>query len=296
VSGATNSGLEFERQMAAARRDPELLRAGQALVDNDLPTAERILRPYLKRRPTDVAAIRMMAELAARVGRLADSENLLRRSLDLAPGFTAARANLATVLYKQNRAAEAIAELETIERLGDAHLGHSSLKAAALGRLGGHDEALALYRTILASRPDQPKIWMSFGHILKTVGEHEEGVAAYRQAIQLQPSLGEAWWSLANLKTFRFAPEDIQAMRGLLDGAALGDEDRFHLHFALGNLNSAICIFNRQSVTYGMSAIWRARFSAVCSLRWCIAHVPEMRRGRILPRSGTNGISSFTSL
>ena len=62
----------------------------------------------------------MMAELAARVGRLADSENLLRRALELAPGFTAARANLATVLYKQNRAAEAIAELERIEQEGAA--------------------------------------------------------------------------------------------------------------------------------------------------------------------------------
>ena len=51
-----------------------------------------------------------------------------------------------------------------------------------------------------------------------------------------------------------------------------------------------------QSVTYGISAIWRARLIAVCSLRWCIAQVPEMRRGRILPRSGTNGPSSLTSL
>ena len=231
---AQDDGASLARRMAAARTNPDLLRAGQALVDNDLPAAEGILRPFLKRNPTDVAAIRMMAELGARVGRLADSENLLRRALELAPGFTAARANLATVLYKQNRAAEAIAELETIERQGDAHLGHSSLKAAALGRIGGHDEALALYRTILASLPDQPKVWMSFGHILKTVGEHQEGVAAYRRAIELQPSLGEAWWSLANLKTFRFDPADIEAMRGLLDGAALADEDRFHLHFALG--------------------------------------------------------------
>ncbi len=62
-------GPDLGRQLDAARRDPDLLRAGQALVDNDLPTAESILRPYLKQRPTDVAAIRMMAELAARVGR-----------------------------------------------------------------------------------------------------------------------------------------------------------------------------------------------------------------------------------
>ena len=138
-----------QRRLAAAAQNPELLRAGHALVTNDLPTAEAILRTSLKQRPTDVAAIRMMAELAARLGKLVDAENLLRRAVELDPGFTAARANLATVLYKQNRHADAIVELEKIEGDGQAHLGHASLKAAALGRIGGHDEALGLYRQLL---------------------------------------------------------------------------------------------------------------------------------------------------
>ena len=217
-----------------ARHDPALLRAGQALVENDLPSAEAILRPFLKRRPTDVKAIRMMAELAARVGRLRDAENLLRRAVELAPGFTAARANLATVFYKQNRAAEAIAELERIEQEGSANLGHASLKAAALSRIGGHDEALALYRLLLDARPDEPKLWMSFGHILKTVGDQGDSVAAYRRALAIEPSLGVAWWSLANLKTIRFDDQDIAAMEQALAWPGLGKEDRFHLHFALG--------------------------------------------------------------
>ena len=220
--------------MAASARDPDLLRAGQALAANDLPTAEGLLRPYLKRRPTDVAAIRMMAELAARIGRLVDSENLLRRALELAPAFTAARANLATILYKQNKPGEAIAELEAIEREGAANLGHTSLKAAALGRIGGHDEALALYRLLLDARPDEPKLWMSYGHILKTVGEQQDSVAAYRRAIAIRPSLGEVWWSLANLKTIRFDEADIAAMEAALASPDLADDDRFHLHFALG--------------------------------------------------------------
>ena len=230
----TSDQVNFARQMAAAARDPDLLRAGTALAANDLPVAESLLRPYLKRRPTDVAAIRMMAELAARIGRMVDCENLLRRALELAPAFTAARANLATVLYKQNRAAEAIVELETIERDGAAHLGHTSLKAAALGRIGGHDEALLLYRTILDERPDEPKIWMSYGHILKTVGQQDDSVAAYRRAIAISPSLGEVWWSLANLKTIRFDDADIAAMLAALDLPDLTGDDRFHLHFALG--------------------------------------------------------------
>ena len=220
--------------VAAARRNPELMRAGVALVDNDLPIAESILRPYLKRRPTDVAAIRMMAELAARVGRLVDAENLLRRALELSPAFTAARANLATVLYKQNRAADAIAELERIERDGADNLGHASLKAAALGRIGGLEESRDLYRLLLDARPDEPKLWMSYGHILRAIGEQAECVAAYRRALQLQPTLGEVWWSLANLKTVRFDDADVAAMEEALQEPRLGKQDRFHLHFALG--------------------------------------------------------------
>ncbi len=220
--------------ISASVRDPDLIRAGAALVENDLPTAESILRPLLKRRPTDVAAIRMMAELAARVGRRVDAEHLLRRAIELAPGWAAPRANLASLLYRQQRAEEALAELDQIEAMGAEDDSQRNLRAAALGRLGGYDEAIALYRDVLSRHEDQPKVWMSLGHLLKTVGDQSEAIAAYRRAIDLAPSLGEVWWSLANLKTVRFSDEDISAMRAALPADALDDDDRLHLHFALG--------------------------------------------------------------
>ena len=221
--------------VAEAKRDPELMRAGAALAENDLPTAEAILRPVLKRRPTDVAAIRMMAELAARVGRRADSENLLRRAIELAPGWAAPRANLANLLNRMHRSAEALAELDKIQvPEGMDADGQRSLRAAVLIELGGYEEAIALYRQVLERHPHQPRIWMSLGHILKTVGELQDGIAAYRRALLIAPGLGEAWWSLANLKTVRFTDEDIAAMRSALEGDNLSEEDRLQLHFALG--------------------------------------------------------------
>jgi len=220
--------------IAVSVHDSDLVRAAEALLDNDLPVAETILRPRLVAKPTDVAAIRMMAELAARVGRFADAENLLRRALELAPAFGPARANLATILYKQNRPAEAIAELDRLETGGEAEATHQNLKAAALGRIGGYDEAIAIYEAVLERIPEQPKVWMSYGHVLKTVGRQADGIAAYRRAIETAPGLGEVWWSLANLKTVAFADADIAAMTEALGGEGLGPEDRFHLHFALG--------------------------------------------------------------
>src|SRR6476469_2443815 len=74
---------------------PRLIEAAAALHDNRLDIAERILKPHLKEDPFDVRAIRMLAELAGRLGRLQDSETLLRRALEIDPNFVGARTNLA---------------------------------------------------------------------------------------------------------------------------------------------------------------------------------------------------------
>ncbi|MCZ4340755.1 sulfotransferase [Sphingomonadaceae bacterium G21617-S1] len=226
-----------QAELAAIRAsvdDPTLQQAARALVANELHVAEPLLRAQLKACPVDVAAIRMMAELAARIGRYRDAEALLRRAVELAPGFTAARANLATILHRQNRTTEALAELDRLHDADPGNAAHATLRAAVLGRVGEYEEAIALYREVLAQRPDQPKIWMSFGHALKTVGEQDEAIAAYRRGIAIDPTLGEIWWSLANLKTVRFAPADLDAMKQALQSSTLDDDDRLHLDFALG--------------------------------------------------------------
>lgn len=218
----------------AGRYHPRLIQAAMAMNENDLPVAEPLLRQHLKEDPLDVFAIRLFAELAGRIGRYKDAENLLRRAVELAPAFTPARANLALVLYRLNRPGEAIEELNRVVEEEPDNPGHTNLQAAALGRIGEFDEAIALYDRLLTQTPGQPRVWMSYGHMLKTVGRLEDGIAAYRKAIDLMPTLGEAWWSLANLKTVKFSDADIAAMRAALEQGGVAREDRFHLDFALG--------------------------------------------------------------
>src|ERR1043165_7734189 len=59
----TGEAEEAERAeldaIAASVGDPELMEAAGALLDNDLPQVERLLRARLHDRPADVAAIRM---------------------------------------------------------------------------------------------------------------------------------------------------------------------------------------------------------------------------------------------
>ncbi len=226
--------VAYAQQIKHSTNDPRLLRAAAALYANRIPEAEALLREHLKQFPTDVAAIRMFAEVAARLERYTDAENLLARCLQLAPGFSAARRNYATVLHRQYKDARALEEVERLLADDPRDPTYRNLKAAILGNLGRYAESIELYAGILASYPHQEKVWLNYGHALKTAGRQPESIAAYRECIALAPHSGAAYWSLANLKTFRFTAADLAAMRAQLARSDLPDEERMHLHFAMG--------------------------------------------------------------
>lgn len=220
----------------AAVADPALMRIALDLRARRLDRAEPALKARLKARPTDVAAIRMLAEVAAQIGRHADATSLLKRALELSPGFEAARHNYALLLQRMNRPQDALRETERLLAADSRSPDYRLLKAATLVRLGDYAPAIALYEGLVADQPAFALGWTSLGHALKTVGRAADAVAAYRRAIAVRPSLGEAWWSLANLKTFQFGPQDVATIRRELERTdpPLDDDDRLHLHYALG--------------------------------------------------------------
>jgi tetratricopeptide (TPR) repeat protein len=234
IGDTAGADAAYARHIKTATRDPRLLRPAAALVENDIPTAEALLRAHLRQYPTDVAALRMLAEVAARIGRYQDAEHLLERCLELAPGFVEARANYATVLNRQNRATEALAHIGQVLAADPNNPNHRTLKANVLVNIGEYSQALELYAGFLASYPRQSKVWLGYGHVLRTAGRQQECVAAYRRSLELAPQTGEAWWSLANLKTVRFTATDIEAMERQLARPDASIDDRLHLHFALG--------------------------------------------------------------
>ncbi len=232
----------YARYLKAATADPQLQQAAASLCNNRLAQAEALLRARLRRYPTDVAALRMLAEAQARLQRYREARVLLERVLSLAPGFDAARHNYATVLNREGRSAEAMAQCAQLLAKEPHDPGYRSLHAAISANLGEYAAAIASYESVLDRYPQQPKLWMSYGHALRTTGKVPEGIAAYRRALSMQPTLGEAYWSLANLKTFRFSDAEVLAMRRALGHAGLADEDRLHFEFALGKaLEDAGC-------------------------------------------------------
>ncbi|MET0892105.1 MAG: sulfotransferase [Pseudoxanthomonas sp.] len=234
LDDAEGADAAYANHLRYSTRDPNLLAAANALHEQRVAEAEALLREHLTRAPTDVAAIRMLAEVAMRLGRNEDAENLLARSLQLAPGFHAARQNYALVLHRSNKPAEALQQIDQLLRHEADNPGYLNLKAVVLCRIGDYEPAIALYSRILQVYPQHPRIWMSYGHALKTAGHQDRAIAAYRRSLQFEPGAGEVWWSLANLKTFRFSAADLAVMQGELERPGIASENRQHLEFAIG--------------------------------------------------------------
>ena len=224
----------YARHIKVATRDPRLLEPAAALCENRLAVAESLLRAHLKSFPTDVPAIRMLAEVGARLGRYDDAEKLLARCLELAPSFEAARHNYAVVLHRQHRWGDALREVELLLSVDPDNPGYRNLQAAIFARIGEGRQSIAAYEGVLSEYPRQPRIWMSYGHALRTAGRREDCVKAYRRSIELSPKLGEAYWSLANLKTVRFTADDLDTMPGHPESKDLTVQERLPIPRAFG--------------------------------------------------------------
>jgi predicted Zn-dependent protease len=211
-----------------------LAEAGVALANNRLAAAESLLRRRLAHSPQDVAAMRMLAQIAAEREDYAQAERLLQECLKLAPGYSQARFDLARILHSQQKAAPILPLLERLLALEPQSLRYRTLQAAAYNLLGQNERSTQILSGLLAEFPGNELVWLYYGHALRTAGHLDQAIVAYRKSTDLKPEFGEAWFSLANLKTLRFSAGDVAAMQAQLAREDLKDNDRLQFEFALG--------------------------------------------------------------
>jgi len=263
ATGDTEGGdAAYSRHVQCSTRDPILQEAAAAMIRNDVASAERLLKKHLYDKPTDVPAIRMLAEVAVRCSREEEAEHLILRCLELAPGFCAARYMYAILLHRRNDSPAALVQIEQCLEADPESPSYRNLTAVILSRVGEYERSSAIYARLLDEYPDNSKVWLSYGHVLKTEGRLHDCIDVYRKSLALNPRFGEAYWSLANLKTYRFSDDDLATMHALLADPGLEGADRWHLHFTLGKAYEDAEDFEQSFKHYEKgNASYRARYS-----------------------------------
>jgi tetratricopeptide (TPR) repeat protein len=213
---------------------PGLADAYVALTDNRLDAAEAVAAQHLRQAPRDVVALRMLADIASRRGDSQAAERHLTACLEFAPGYAAARYDLARLLYEQQRVAEALPMIERLLAVDPGNASYLTLKAQAIRLVGRLEESIAIMERVVADCPDDAQRWLVYGNLLREIGEPGRSIEAYRRSLVAHPGFGDGYWALANLKTFRFSDADIATMQRQLALLPAFGSDRKHLEFALG--------------------------------------------------------------
>ena len=216
----------------------EVVVANSLLADDDLPSAEEVIREYLRKDPENPGALRLLARVRRARDAPDEAEALLKSVLERAPDYHAARFDYAVVLLQQQKHLQARQEAERL--LGNDPDNRECLKlygAACIG-LGDHEPVIDLYERLLAGQPQAGaevadlRLWRA--NALKITGRPQEAIADYRASLTARPDNGVAWFSLANLKTYRFTDDDITRLRVALDRPGVLDMDQVYLCFTLG--------------------------------------------------------------
>ena len=220
--------------MGLDQDNQDIAKAAELEKQEKFADAEKIYRRILTRHPDNASAMRLWARLGVQEKRYAEAEKLLQQAVKVAPGFSRAWSDLCGAQLEQEKYENAAGSARQLTRLkpGSAD-GHVSLAAVA-SAAGNFDKAVGHYDDALEVEPDHVGAMCGKGNALRTIGDQDGAIAAYRSAIEVNPLQSEAYWSLANLKTFQFEEQEVEAMLALLDDNGIPPEGQVQLSNALG--------------------------------------------------------------
>ncbi|MEX0298569.1 MAG: tetratricopeptide repeat protein, partial [Kordiimonas sp.] len=236
----SSNGAHEEAKQAKAQADRltalprELLAVSNFIHEGNLLKAEALCRRFLKANPHHIEAMRLLADLGARLGSLEEADFLLESALTFDPTNVQVRLDHIAVLRKRQNFEAALKQAKHLlgqDPENPVFLSHYAIECLQANLL---DEALETFNHVLKKLPNDPATLTSKGHVLKTIGHHDDAVDSYRSAYASSSLYADAYHALANLKTYQFTDTELQSMLSAEDSRDLNYSSRIQFCFALG--------------------------------------------------------------
>jgi tetratricopeptide (TPR) repeat protein len=198
--GALEAAVDAYRRAASARPafEPAINNLTLALVQSGKgPEAVARARELVAAAPADPERHYTLG-LALSEQDVSDAITSFRRVLELAPRHTLARYNLALVLKRTDRLAEAERELLRILEIESRPEAHYML-GVIYWHEGRLDRASSALRSAVAADPRHADAYIALGAIAKAQRDSARAADALRRAVEIRPDLPGAHYTLAQV-------------------------------------------------------------------------------------------------
>ena len=212
----------------------ELLSVRNMIAEGHNFQAEKLCRKFLMQNKRNVEGMRLLASLGVAADVLDDAEFILEKALEYEPNNNFARNDYMEVLYRRQKYQQSLEQAKILKNKDPNNLKYQIAYANQAVAVGKYKEALKIYDKANEALPNNPELNLVHGHALKTIGNVDDAIVAYRKSYSSRKDYGDAYWSLANLKTYRFTPEEVALMQENESASSTKLADRIHLNFALG--------------------------------------------------------------
>lgn len=228
------AAVAADRARAIELLPAALRQASRLLADGNPRAAARRVRRLLHTDPLHPEALLLLARIHVTLNDLEGGALLLQRVLQAAPDHGRARHEWVLLLSRRHRLREANAQARALLALEPANRVYRSLYADTCVAVGDPVPALRIYGELQKDGPECAELHLAMGRALRCAGRVTEAINAYRAAALIRPGLGAAYWRLSQLDRYRFSREEITRMWAQEASPQVGQADRVHLCFALG--------------------------------------------------------------
>jgi Tfp pilus assembly protein PilF len=146
--------------------------------DKAIAPLEVSVRDY----PGDVMSIVNLADVYRYTGRFELAKSMYTRALSLSPTDSHANFGLGVVLLRAGRASEALGHFQSAASDPSVQLQARMQVAQCTMHLKEYDQAVAAYKSVLASNPALPEVWLDLAVADIRAGHQADAAAAAQQA------------------------------------------------------------------------------------------------------------------
>ena len=219
------------------------LLASVAYFQNDYEESGRMLQQAIQLRPDVAEYYDNLATLLTRQGRPADAEQAARRGLAATPSATLYQ-RLGEALRAQSQFGDAAEAYRRAVEMNPQQVSSWFSLASSLASQGKLGEAEAAYRQVLTLEPDTLQALVNLGNVLQSQERFAEALPLYRQAMAINPNVAATHYNTAN--AFKALGKLTDAMLGYEHALRLGPPSpEAHLnlggvHLEQGRLDAAM--------------------------------------------------------